>query len=194
MRDATVQRFLDVAEAALRGATAGKAAATAAVERVFARCHDSVGAQGAALPATLPVCGWLEPALDAAEGGPRAAVADALAVLVDRLEWKRRASADPADRAFWDGHANVMILGPGGMEERGDVWIGATVMAPGVTYVDHDHPPEEVYLSLAPGEWWNAEMDWTDPGMTGAVYNPPGIRHAMRSGKGPFLALWFLPV
>jgi hypothetical protein len=30
--------------------------------------------------------------------------------------------------------------------------------------------------------------------MTGAVYNPPGIRHAMRSGKGPFLALWFLPV
>jgi hypothetical protein len=51
-----------------------------------------------------------------------------------------------------------------------------------------------VYLSLAPGEWWNAEMDWTDPGMTGAVYNPPGIRHAMRSGQGPFLALWFLPV
>jgi hypothetical protein len=194
MRDATVQRFLDAAEVALRGSTAGGSPASAAAGRVFARCHDRVGVTGAALPATLPVCGWLEPALDAAEGGPRAAVGDALAALVDRLEWKRRVSADPADRAFWDGHANATLIGPGGLEERGDVWIGATVMAPGVTYVDHDHPPEEVYLSLTPGEWWNADMDWTDPGMTGVVYNPPGIRHAMRSGKGPFLALWFLPV
>jgi hypothetical protein len=59
--------------------------------------------------------------------------------------------------------------------------------------VDHDHPPEEVYLSLAPGEWWNAGMDWTDPGARGVIYNPPGIRHAMRSGAGPFLALWLLP-
>ena len=118
----------------------------------------------------------------------------AFGALVDRLEWKRRASADPADRAFWDGHANAMICGPGGLEAREDLWIGATVMAPGVTYADHDHPPEEVYLSLTPGEWWNADMDWTDPGARGVIHNPPGIRHAMRSGAGPFLALWFLPV
>ena len=37
-------------------------------------------------------------------------------------------------------------------------------------------------------------MDWTDPGMNGLIYNPPGIRHAMRAGAAPFLALWFLPV
>lgn len=194
MRDAAVQRFLDVAETALTGATADHPAAWAAVGRVFDRCRETVGVPGGATPATLPVCGWLEPALDAAEGGPRGKVADALGVLAERLEWKRRASADPAERAFWDGHANATLIGPGGLEERGDVWIGATVMAPGVTYVDHDHPPEEVYLSLTPGQWWNAAMDWTDPGARGVIYNPPGIRHAMRSGAGPFLALWFLPV
>ncbi len=193
MRDVTVQRFLDAAEAAIRASVVAESAADMAAARVFGRCRDRVGAPGVAAPMTLPVCGWLEPALNAAEGGPRAAVADAFGALVDRLEWKRRVSADPADRAFWDGHANAMILGPGGLEVRDDLWIGVTVMAPGVTYVDHDHPPEEVYLSLAPGEWWNAEMDWTDPGMTGVIYNPPGIRHAMRSGPGPFLALWFLP-
>ena len=67
-------------------------------------------------------------------------------------------------------------------------------MAPHVTYVDHDHPPEEVYLALSPGEWWNTDMDWTDPGAGGLIYNRPGIRHAMRSGAAPFLALWFLPI
>lgn len=193
MRDPAVQRFLEVAETALMASVSARSAAAAGA-RVFERCRDRVGLAGGADAVALPVCGWLDAALDAAAGTPREALSDALGALVDRLEWKRRLSADPADRAFWDGHANAMILGPGGLEERDDLWIGATVMAPGVTYVDHDHPPEEVYLSLAPGEWWNAEMDWTDPGMTGAVYNPPGIRHAMRSGQGPFLALWFLPV
>lgn len=194
MRDPAVQRFLDVAEAALTVSAAEHPAARAAVVRVFDRCRDAAGVSGTAAPVLLPVCGWLDPALDAAEGGARGAVADALGVLVERLEWKRRAAADPEDRAFWDGHANATLIGPGGLEERGDVWIGATVMAPGVTYVDHDHPPEEVYLSLTPGEWWNTRMDWTDPGATGVIYNPPGIRHAMRSGSSPFLALWFLPV
>ncbi len=87
-----------------------------------------------------------------------------------------------------------MILGPGGLEDRADLWVGATVMAPGLRYADHDHPPEEVYLALTPGQLWNAAMDWTDPGPRGAVYNPPGIAHAMRSGAGPLLALWYLPL
>lgn len=194
MRHPDVQRFLEAAEAALTASAAPGSAAATAGERVFSRLRDRVGAEGGAVAAQLPVCGWIEAALEAAEGGPRQGLADAFAALVERLEWKRRASADPADRVFWDGHANAMICGPGGLEQRDDLWIGATVMAPGVTYVDHDHPPEEVYLSLAPGEWWNAGMDWTDPGATGVIYNPPGIRHAMRSGAGPFLALWVLPV
>ena len=194
MRDDGLQRFLDASEAALLHASAPGSPAALAVARVFARCRASVGRANPAQPARLPVCDWVEPALDKADASPRQAVADTLAALDDRLEWKRRKLADPADRAFWDGHANAMILGPGGIEERDDLWIGVTVMAPGVTYVDHDHPPEEVYLSLCPGEWWNERMDWTDPGMDGVIYNPPGIRHAMRSGAGPFLALWFLPV
>ena len=195
MRDPGVQAFLEAAEAALGAAAGAGTPAARAGERVFARLRATVGAQGGgAGAAMLPVCGWIEAALETAEGGPRQGLADAFGALVERLEWKRRLSADPEDRAFWDGHANAMICGPGGMEQRDDLWIGATVMAPGVTYVDHDHPPEEVYLSLAPGEWWNADMDWTDPGARGVIYNPPGIRHAMRSGTGPFLALWFLPV
>jgi hypothetical protein len=188
-RSAEIADFLDASTAALRAACTD--AALAAAERVIARC-PTPGAPGAQ-PARLPVCDWIAPAL-AAVPPERAALARAFAALEQRLPWTRRRQSTPADGAFYDGHANAVILGPGGLEERSDLWIGATVMAPGLRYVDHDHPPEEVYLSLTPGQWWNAQMDWADPGPTGAIYNPPGIAHAMRSGAGPLLALWYLPL
>ena len=86
------------------------------------------------------------------------------------------------------------LVGPGGFEEREDVMVGVSLVAPHVTYPDHSHPPEEVYLVLSEGEWWNTAMGWVHPGPGGLVYNPPGITHAMRAGDAPLLALWFLPL
>ncbi len=192
-RPAALAGFLAAAEAAVTAGAATESAAAA--RRVFDRARATTGGPTAAPARSLPVCrDWLDPALVLAAPTRRAAVASALAEIAPGLDWARRTGSDAAPPAFRDGHANALILGPRGLEAREDVWIGVTLMAPGVTYVDHDHPPEEVYLSLTPGEWWNAGMGWTDPGMTGLVYNPPGIRHAMRSGATPFLALWFLPI
>ena len=98
------------------------------------------------------------------------------------------------DQPFYDGHANATIIGASGIEERDDVWIGVSLMAPDVTYPKHSHPPEEAYLAMTEGEWWNSNMEWTEPGAGGVIYNPPGILHAMRSGGQPFLALWVLPL
>ncbi|MCU0905138.1 MAG: dimethylsulfoniopropionate lyase [Tabrizicola sp.] len=191
-RPADLQNFLDLSAKALQAATRGQAARAA--ERAVALWSGTQGAPGVQAPARLPVCDWLRPALAAAEKRSWSDLAAAFAAIEPQLTWRRRALARPEDRAFWNGHANAMILGPGGLEERADLWLGATVMAPNVTYADHEHPPEEIYLPLAPGEWWNAKMDWTDPGPEGAIYNSPGILHKMRAGHGPFLALWFLPV
>ena len=125
---------------------------------------------------------------------PLPEIASAFMALEPRLNWTRRKGADPANQPFYDGHANAILIGPGGIEERADALAGVTVMAPHITYPDHNHPPEEVYLAFTEGEWWNSEMDWTAPGPGGIIYNPPGILHAMRSGPKPFLALWLLPV
>jgi hypothetical protein len=189
-RQPEVQAFLDASGLALRAATIG--AAAQAAETVIKRWAVAGVSGGGA--ARLPVCDWIAPALDLASSGPRSGLASAFAQIERQLRWTRRGSAEINEQTFWNGHSNAVILGPGGLETRDDLWIGVTVMAPGVQYVDHHHAPEEVYLSLTPGEWWNAEMDWTDPGPTGAIYNPPGIAHAMRSGVGPFLALWYLPL
>ena len=185
VRSADLGRFLEASAAALRLACRGPA--LRAAETVIGR-FGTVGTRGGPA-ARLPVCDWIGPVL--ADG--QTDLARTFAAIEGQFSWTRRASAQPGER-FWDGHANAVILGPGGLEARQDLWIGATVMAPKVDYPRHDHAPEEVYLPLTPGEWWNAAMDWTDPGPAGCIYNPPGIAHAMRSGEGPFLALWYLPL
>jgi hypothetical protein len=84
-----------------------------------------------------------------------AAIADAFAELEPLLVWRRRAGAD-SDREFAAGHSNATIVGPEGLETRKDVWVGVSLMAPGIRYPDHQHPPEEVYVVLSPGEWRQA--------------------------------------
>ncbi|NBZ87363.1 dimethylsulfonioproprionate lyase family protein [Stagnihabitans tardus] len=180
MRDPDLQSFLALAEEALRRCT-GPAATLAA--EVTARWQ--VPGALADAPAWLPVCDQMPEA--------KTPLAQAFAALAPRLSWGRRATATP-DQAYYDAHANTVILGPKGLERREDLWVGVTVMAPGTLYPDHDHAPAEVYIPLTAGEWWNSAMDWTDPGLEGFIYNPPGITHAMRAGTGPFLALWFLPL
>lgn len=189
-RDAALQAFVDRAEEAV-AAAARTPDAERASRKVFAALRRRSGPAGTPEPHRLEVCRLFGPAL--AISSVHGDLRRALAALEPRFAWSRRKNADPANPGFYDGHANVTIFGPGGLEERRDVWIGATLLAPDVRYIDHDHPPEEVYLPLSPGEWWNEDMDWTDPGLDGTIYNRPGIRHAMRSGATPFLALWFLP-
>lgn len=191
-RDPAVADFLAALETAVMAAAPEESRPRAAARSVFDRCRRSVGGPPGAAPVAQPVCAVLPDALALDRPTPRDAVASTFAALSPRLNWQPRGSAtEPAFRA---GHANAMVLGPRGIEDRGDLWIGATLMAPQVDYPVHSHPPEEVYLSLTPGEWWNADMDWTDPGAERLIYNPPGIAHRMRSGATPFLALWLLPI
>ncbi|MBL4928846.1 dimethylsulfonioproprionate lyase family protein [Fuscibacter oryzae] len=183
--------FLAEAALALRAATTGPAARAA--ERCIALWQGREGKISTTLPQRPPVCDWLAPAFAAAANGPRARLAFAFAGVADRLVWvPSTRSGGAADFAL--RNANAGLVGQQGYEQRDDLWIGATVMAPDTAYPLHSHPPEEVYLALSPGEWWNEAMDWTDPGLNGSVYNPPGIGHRMRSGAAPFLALWFLPL
>ncbi len=183
--------FLAEAGLALRAAATGPAALAA--ERCIALWQAHQGEVSSAPPQRTPACEWLAPALAAAAQGPRARLAAAFAALADRVVWvpstRPGGSADFALR-----NANGGLVGQQGYERRSDLWIGATVMAPDTEYPLHSHPPEEVYLALSPGEWWNEDMEWTDPGQQGAIYNPPGIGHRMRAGAAPFLALWFLPL
>ncbi len=145
-------------------------------------------------PGLLPVCGQLGQALQAAHGHvPEIArLADGFAALAPLLAWKPRAHAAEQSDAFLHGHANALILGHGDFTQPEAVTLGVTVMAPGVTYPDHAHPPEELYVVLSPGRWRQNHGAWSARDAGGLLHNPAGINHGMQSGDGPLLALWLL--
>jgi hypothetical protein len=196
MRDFALQALLDATHQALANRLPFDTPAAGVATNIFARLADPRSADNRPQPKRLPVCRHLDAALDTAEraGGDIAPVAAAFRAVEPLLSWNLRAGAEKAGEIFAKGHANALIVGPGGMEDRRDVWIGASLIAPQVQYIDHHHPPAEVYLVLSPGTWRQEDRPWHEPGIGGTVFNTPDIVHAMKAGEAPLFALWCLLV
>ena len=189
-----LQEFLDLTRDGIGRQTQPNTPAALAADRVFGALREPSEQTKLEEPSRLPVCRHLEPALAVAKQSPGSAarVANAFAALEPLLAWHRRPGAKGNDHAFLQGHGNALIIGPGGLEPRDDVRIGVSLLAPGIQYPDHRHPPEEIYLVLSPGQWRQKDGPWRAPGIGGLVYNSPDIVHAMRAAETPLLALWCL--
>lgn len=197
MRPALVQEFVTALRAAFDTSPL-TAPARAVVDRVMTAADLCDGGQacvanGGDMPVTALLPQALAPLLT--RGDALGELARALSRLAPDLVWTTRPQiGSTASPGFAGAHANCLVMGPKGMEPRGDIWLGISLMAPGTRYPDHDHAPEEVYLALSPGDFWHGDAAWITPGPGGTVHNLPGIRHAMRAGDAPFLAIWVLPV
>ena len=187
-----LQNFFDRLEISLR-ARLKPGAAQDLTDTIFDGLQRPAG-PGDIPPVSLPVCAQLETAysLAAKQDAATADLTAAFQAIEPELHWTRRWTAKPGDGGFYDGHANANIVGPEGIEKRDDIWIGVSLVAPGITYPDHHHPPEEVYVVLSPGEWKHGGSDWFAPGYGGLVYNVSDTVHAMRAGADPLLAIWCL--
>jgi quercetin dioxygenase-like cupin family protein len=176
LRSPDLQQFLDLTRDAIAvRAGQGDPAATAA-SKIFGTLARGQNEHGANAAKRLPACVHLGTALENATTGPR-------------LAWRHRPGAHGA---FAAGHANAIIIGTNGIEPSDDVMIGVSLVAPGIVYPDHNHPPEEVYLVLSQGDWRQDDNPWHEPGIGGLVYNPPGILHSMRAHQAPLFAIWCL--
>jgi len=193
-RDPRLQTFLDLTEEAIVSAAHTCEAARPAASRIFASLRADTGTSNCAAPESLPVRGAFDAALRLAEQGPSPIprLASALAELAPALVWRRRKGAEMESQNFFDGHANAIIVGKDGIELRDDVLVGVSLMAPEVRYPNHQHPPEEIYVSLAGGAWWKEGGLWHEPGAGGLVYNEPNVLHAMATDDKPLLAVWCL--
>lgn len=191
-RNTVLQRFVEAAEAAF-GQFALDPNARRSIGGIF-KALEVPGVARLGSGSRLPVCGHLDQVLAAGTGHVGLdRLLTCFRQVEPALQWRRRPGNDgTASGNFQDSHANAMLLGPGGLEERGDVWLGVSLMAPEVRYPDHDHAPEETYLVLSEGEFRQGEGNWFSPGIGGSFYNRPGIRHAMRSLETPLFAFWAL--
>ncbi|MDG2204840.1 MAG: dimethylsulfonioproprionate lyase family protein [Alphaproteobacteria bacterium] len=140
----------------------------------------------------IPALGHLPFAIRNAQSGPSEirALANCLQEMAGELPWYQR--QEPALPDFMRGHANAFIIGPSGLEQRSDVIVGVSLLAPEIEYPGHNHPPEELYVVMSDGDWRQNKNPWHAPGLGGLVCNPANITHSMRSGPKPLLAIWCL--
>lgn len=204
-RSAELNSFLDSLHKAISERAEVDSDAFLAAEKIM-HALQTEQVSGSTESSWLPVCSLLEEAVEnvsanaaekqsAQQLSSNSAALDharALLALSPALSWWHRTADVIPGSPFANGHANATVVGRGGLEERDDVWVGISLMAPGVEYPEHHHPPEEVYLVLSPGHWQQAGGDWFEPGIGELVYNTPHIMHAMRSGSAPLLATWCL--
>jgi len=204
MRDDPLETFLSALATAV-DARAPEGAPVASLQRlIFDRASQPADTPAAALASPPPeaeagnvaqfVSRHLDAALDAIGGreDDLSAVGQSFRALAGDLVWARRPTGADDPPGFRDAHANATIFGADGLEVRDDIRIGASLVAPTITYPAHRHPPEELYLVLSGGDWRNSDHDWWTPGVGGLVHNPPGIEHAMRADDGPLFAIWCL--
>ena len=140
----------------------------------------------------IPALDHLPFAIRNAQSGPSEirALANCLQEIAGELPWYQR--QEPALPDFMRGHANAFIIGPQGLEQRCDIAVGVSLLAPEIEYPDHNHPPEELYVVMSDGDWRQNSNSWHTPGLGSLVFNPANITHSMRSGPKPLLAIWCL--
>jgi hypothetical protein len=161
------------------------------VSMLFRAVSQPMAVDAATSPIDRPSAPLLQRALEAARTSDRdlQSLAVAFEALEPWLPWVRVRTLGPDG----PGDLHAVIVGPNGLEPRDDVEIGVSLQAPGSAYIDHHHPPPEVYLVLSPGEWRHGANPWFTPGIGGVVYNRPHIVHNMRATDAPLLAFWCLP-
>ena len=182
-RPRALARVLDAARDFLADRVEAGTAPGDAARRIFDALAGSAGviAPGRAPPP--PAYRYLPSALDRARAAPGvSSLADAFAALDPELTWVWRTDSEEHGETFRDGHANAWLVGPAGLEQRSDVLVGASLLAPGIRYIDHRHPPEEIYIVMSEGEWYREDRGWHMPGIGGVVHNPSDAVHAMRAG------------
>ena len=192
-RSPALSRFLEATGETLSGLVEAGTPAGEAAGRISDALAKSTGTIVPVEPDPPPAFRYLDAALyRAVNVAPIASLAAAFSDLAPELAWRRRPGAEAHGGEFRDGHANTEIVGPGGLERRSDVLVGTSLVAPGVRYVDHHHPPEEIYIVMSEGAWYREVRGWYVPGAGSTVYHPPNVVHAMRAGETSLLAVWVL--
>ena len=190
-RSPELQHFIDCVENAILASEGLPDEARTVAGHIYGALATEEGEYKPGEPKRQPVCEHLPAAYENTRQGPDAAaqLGEAFAAIEPLLSWNPKPTDDTHFKA---NHANAVIVGLEGIEERYDARIGVSLVAPDTVYPDHNHPPQEIYAVLSDSAWRQNDGPWRKPGLGGWVYNPANITHAMRAYDMPLLAIWSL--
>lgn len=126
----------------------------------------------------------------AARGAEWRILADCLRSLENGLDWYRGSTGKYASVNFEEGHAHAVLAGPNGIEERSDVLLGISLMAPYTRFPDHVQELPTVVFPLSEGEFRSGSGEWFQSAVGSALYYSAGRQFAMRCTRNPLLLLW----
>ena len=144
-------------------------------------------------PATsLPLAPQLQFALRilALTGEPFAEVAAAINDVAKSLEWVASKTGPFASINIEHTHAHAVVAGISGVEERSDVALGLTIMAPYSRFPDHIQYRSRVFLALSDCEFSCDDKGWQRGSIGSIFFNEAGHNVAMRCTARPLLAAW----
>jgi hypothetical protein len=141
-RTAQLQDFVDALHTAFASAIDLKPEGKHFVQCLFGALQTQHPC-GPGVSALLPVCAHLAKAVQPLRSSltNAASLAGAFQAIAPELEWKRRTTGGPlSSDNWWDGHPNAVVIGEGGLEQRNDVVVGVSLMAPQGA-LSRSHPP-----------------------------------------------------
>ena len=117
------------------------------------------------------------------------AVHDAMSELPWHVPYGGGAAA--AGPGFREKSMSTGRIGPNAPVRAEALASGFFVVGPNVTYFDHQHEPEELYLPIAgQAEFWNESRGWYTAGPDDVTVHPQWEWHAMKTGDAPVLIFW----
>ncbi|WP_244490326.1 dimethylsulfonioproprionate lyase family protein [Rhizobium sp. Root708] len=159
--------------------------------KVFHRLQEP-GAVANKPVTVMPLASQMQFALrHLSQKGPSfAEVAAAIGDLAKSLEWVASKTGPFASLNIEHTHAHAVVAGASGVEERDDVALGLTIMAPYTRFPDHIQYRSRVFLALSDCEFSCDDKGWQRGSVGSIFFNDAGHNVAMRCTARPLLAAW----
>ena len=125
-----------------------------------------------------------------AKGGK---LVEPLAGLAPHYQWVQNPNyvASPPDPRFLQNYGYVVLAGPGGLVESGELALGFLMLGPGTHYPTHRHPAVEIYVVAAgSAEWRKGGEPWHIEPPGSVIRHETMMPHATRTLSEPLLAVY----
>jgi hypothetical protein len=141
-------------------------------------------------PKTLPVVGEMPRCVELATDMTHPLV-ECLAGNSESLHWGQTYTQADFGKTFMRSYGWVELFGTRGHFANDSIAGGFLLLGPGLTYPDHHHIAEEIYVPLTGGaDWRKGDGPFVTRSAGDVIHHPSNVNHAMRTGDEPLLALY----
>lgn len=141
-------------------------------------------------PRSLPVQEYL-PRLSSMATTPYRAIIDSLIQTQSDLRFGQTYSVTDFGAGFLRQYGWIKLLGPDAYWHSDQLASGFLILGDDVTYPQHSHQAEEIYLPISGNaEWYRQDRGWQKQSAGSLIHHASKVKHATRTIGEPLIALY----